>query len=811
MHYETVIKGLTLEEKAAFLSGGDYWHTAGLKRLGIEPVCLTDGPHGIRKKGEDDGKKSGDLLLGVPAICYPTASATACSWDPDLLYEMGTLLGEECLQERVSVLLGPGMNIKRSPLCGRNFEYFSEDPFLAGKLAAGFIRGVQSKGVGTSLKHYAVNNQETRRMTISAVADERALREIYLTGFEIAVREAQPWTVMCMYNRLNGVYGAENQWLLTDMLRDEFGFEGVVVTDWGANNDRVEGLKAGQDLEMPSSGGIGTRKIIDAVRDGSLDEAVVDEAVDRVLTMIYKSMDALANRKYDVFEHHAAARRIASQCMVLMKNEGGLLPLSKDANVAVIGQFAKQPRYQGAGSSLINPIKLDKPLDAIMTKANVVAYADGYKLTKKDKRTDGALIGEAVEAAKQADVCVVVAGLTDEYESEGFDRRTMTMPKDHVLLIESVVKANPNTVVVLCGGSAVEMPWIGRVPAVLNAFLTGEAGGSAMADLLFGDANPCGKLAETYPLKLADNPSYRNFPGGTATVEYRESVFVGYRYYDTAGKDVLFPFGHGLSYTAFAYEDLKVTPKRARADKPVTVTFTVKNTGDRAGAEIAQVYVRDDASTIFRPEKELKGFAKVYLEPGEEKTVEIKLDKRSFAFFDAALHDWHVESGDFTICVGASSRDIRLTETIRVTSDIKADCPDYRDSAPTYYTGQIQDVSAEEFAAVYGAQLPDADNHDYPHLGLTNSLGDATGANGKKILGLIGKFLPPDTFMYAVITELPIRNFISMSMGVFSENAAAQLIAVLNDEKKLTPGVAKMIVGAIPDLVKGLPNLLKSI
>ena len=512
MKHADLISQMTLEEKVAFCSGSDYWHTASIERLGIPSILWSDGPHGIRnsvgthdkdepKKKDKKGEGMDALLGGVPAVCYPTAATTACSWDPELIYGMGELLGEECIAEKVSVLLGPGTNMKRSPLCGRNFEYFSEDPYLAGKMSAAFINGVQSKGIGTSLKHYAVNSQETRRMTVSAVVDERTLREIYLTAYEIAVKESQPWTIMCMYNRLNGVYGAENKWLLTDVLRHDFGFEGMIVTDWGAENDRVLGLLAGQNLEMPTSNGDGNRKIYDAVKRGEISEDFLDEMVDGVVDVIMRAKEVLADGKgYNAGEHHAAARKIARESMVLLKNDDNILPLSKKAKVAVIGQMAKKPRHQGAGSSLVNSIKIDSAYDTMFEEGIDVIYADGYAMTKKEKKNSPeTYIADAVEAAKKADVAVLFIGLTDEFESEGFDRTHLRIPPEHVALLSAIRGVTENIVVVLAGGAVVEMPWIGETKALLNSYLGGEASGSAVTDILFGDVNPSGKLAETYP------------------------------------------------------------------------------------------------------------------------------------------------------------------------------------------------------------------------------------------------------------------------------------------------------------------------
>ena len=817
MKHADLIGQMTLEEKASFCSGKDYWHTASLERLGIPTVLWTDGPHGIRnttdKRKKDDAPK-GIRLQGVPALCYPTAATTACSWDPELIYEMGELLGEECIAEKVSVLLGRGTNMKRSPLCGRNFEYFSEDPFLAGKIAASFINGVQSKGIGTSLKHYAVNNQETRRMTVSAVVDERTLREIYLTAFEIAVREAQPWTVMCMYNRLNGVYGAENKWLLTDVLRRDFGFEGMVVTDWGAENERVPGLIAGQNLEMPTSNGDGNRKIVEAVKSGELSEDILDEMVDQTIDIILRAKQALSDSAtYDEAAHHAAARRIAGQCMVLLKNNDNILPLKKDAKIAVIGQMAKKPRHQGAGSSIVNAIKLDNAYDTMFEQGISFTYADGYALTKKEKKTSSeTYISQAVEAAKNAEVAVLFIGLTDEFESEGFDRTHLRIPPEHVALLNAVRSVNENIVVVLAGGAVVEMPWEGEAKAILNSYLGGEAGGSAVVDLLFGDVNPSGKLAETYPYSLEDTPCCNNFPGNTATVEYREGIYIGYRYYDTAKKDVLYPFGYGLSYTTFEYSDLSFSADNIKDSDKVTVSFKVKNIGSVDGAEAAQLYVSQPGSTIFRPEKELKGFKKVFLKAGEEKQVEIELDKRAFAFYDVALGDWHVETSKYEILIGASSRDIRLKGEITVNSTVDAPVPDFRDTMPAYYSADVQNVPDDQFVALIGHALPESEIHDYPNLTLANTLEDsACGKNGAKLCKLLRKFVGTDGMACSIALQTPVKNFVSMSMGIFSPALAQKLLDILNDKEPLTLGIIKIIFKAIPSVVKGLPELMNNI
>ncbi len=807
LKHADLIAQMTLHEKASMCDGLDYWHSQPVDRVGIKSIALNDGPHGIRKKGNPEENK--DILKGVPAICFPTASATACSWDTDLIYKMGEALGDECRKEQVSVLLGPGTNIKRSPLCGRNFEYFSEDGVLAGEMAAAFINGVQSKGIGTSLKHYAANNQETRRMTVNAVVDERTLRETYLLPFEIAVKKAQPWTVMNSYNRLNGTYAAENKWLLTDVLRDDFGYEGVVITDWGAENDRVAGLIAGQEIEMPTSTGIGTKLIIDAVNNGELDEVVLDAACDKIIELTKKAEPVLGKSyTYDSDEHHKLAREIAGQCMVLMKNDNNVLPLKKDAKIALIGEMAHTPRYQGAGSSLINPIQLDNAYATMKEMGVDFTFSKGYELKKCKAKKSMELILEAKERARNADVAVVFIGLTDEYETEGTDRHHLSIPPMHITLVEEVAKVNPNTVVVLSGGASIEMPWADKVPAILNMFLTGQAGGSAVCDILFGDVNPSGKLSETYPLALSDNSSYNYFPGTPVSVEHRESVYVGYKYYDTANKEVAFPFGFGLSYTTFEYSDIKVSADKIKDTDTVTVSFKVKNTGDVDGAEVAQVYVNDVESTIFRPAKELKGFKKVFLKAGEEAEISIDLDKRAFAYYNVNLGDWHVESGDFKILVGASSRDIKLEATVYVESTVEAEIPDYKASAPCYYGADIMNVSDDAFKAVYGKELPPSTRDKNAPFTVLNTIEDAQDSKwGGRIYRLLIKLLGADTMAGAVATQLPIKNFISMSFGLFSPEMAEGLILIIHDDK-LGKGL-KIILKGVPHILKNLDRLKK--
>ena len=658
-----IIREMTLEEKAGMCSGKDFWHLKGVERLGIPEVMVSDGPHGLRKQAAEADHLG--LNESIKAVCFPTACATACSFDRDLLEEMGERIGDECQAEDLSVILGPAVNIKRSPLCGRNFEYFSEDPYLASQMAAAHIKGVQSKNVGTSIKHFAANNQEHRRMSCSSEVDERTLREIYLAAFETAIKEAKPDTVMCSYNRINGEFASENHWLLTEVLRDEWGFDGYVMSDWGAVNDRVKGLKAGLELEMPASGGTTDKEIVEAVKNGELDEAVLDRAVERILNIVFKFVDNRQEGKFDKEEDHKLAAKIEAESMVLLKNEG-VLPLpTQGKKIAFIGKFAEAPRFQGGGSSHINSFKITGALEAAKEVAQVT-YAQGYDI--KEDVIDQDMLNQAVETAKEADVAVIFAGLPDAFESEGYDRSHMRMPQCQNTLISEIAKVQENVVVVLHNGSPVEMPWADEVKGILEAYLGGQAVGQAEVDVLFGKANPCGKLAETIPYKLADNPSYLNFPGDGQTVEYNEGVFVGYRYYDTKEMPVRYPFGYGLSYTTFEYSDLQLSADRIKDTDTLKVTLKVKNTGDRAGKEIVQLYVADKTGAACRPVKELKNFVKVELQPQEEKTVEMELDKRSFAWYNTQIHDWYAASGEYEILAAASSRDIRLKKTVYVES-----------------------------------------------------------------------------------------------------------------------------------------------
>lgn len=659
-----LIAQMTLEEKAGLCSGLDFWHTKPVERLGVPSVMVSDGPHGLRKQA--GGADHLGLNDSIRAVCFPAACATTSSFDVALVNKMGETLGDECQAENLSVLLGPAVNIKRSPLCGRNFEYMSEDPYLAGKMAASYIRGVQSKGVGTSIKHFAANNQEYNRMSCSSEVDERTLREIYLPPFEEAVKAAQPKTVMCSYNKINGVYSADNEWLLTKVLREEWGFEGYVMTDWGAISDRVQGIRAGLELEMPASGGANDAKIMAAVRDGSLDEALLDRAVERILNVVFDYMD---NRRPDaVFDRdadHQKAVEVEKECAVLLQNNG-VLPLAAGARVAYIGGFAAAPRYQGGGSSHINSSRVTSALDAAKAKNRAVTYVPGFP-TDKDE-ADAAGLAAAVEAAKTADVAVIFAGLPDVFESEGYDRTSMAMPACQNALIAAVAAAQPNTVVVLHNGSPVECPWAEDVAAILELYLGGQGVGEACDALLWGEANPCGRLAETFPLRLEDTPCYLDFPGDGKTVKYSEGVYVGYRYYEAKKLPVRWAFGHGLSYTTFGFANLKLSAETLDDTGTLTVRVDVTNTGKVFGKEVVQLYVADKTGTFGRPLKELKGFAKVALAPGETKTVSLTLTARDLSWYNVELGDWYAASGAYEVMVGHASDDIRLTAAVQFTT-----------------------------------------------------------------------------------------------------------------------------------------------
>jgi len=669
MDPETIIKTMTLEQKASFCTGASKWITVPFKALGITNLNMADGPHGLRHIADE----TADMQQSEPATAFPTASLTAASWNRELIARMGQALGEECIAQGVDVILGPGVNMKRTPICGRNFEYFSEDPYLAGEMGTAFIQGVQSQGVGTSLKHFAVNNQETQRLVVNAKLSERVLREIYLPAFEKAVKQAKPYTVMCSYNKVNGNYASENHNLLTEILKDEWGFEGFVMSDWGAVHDQVAALKAGLDLEMPGPDDTQVQRVVKAVRDGELSEERLNDAVRRILSVLAKARETKKEGQFSVEAHHQLAAEVAAEGMVLLKNSG-LLPLKDQQKIAVIGRTAVEAHYQGNGSSHINPTRLDAPLDALRAAAPQVAfsYAEGYPA---DDRQDEAMIAEAVELAKASDIALLFIGLPGYIESEGYDRASLDLTQQQQALIKAVAVAQPNCVVILNNGAPVRLnPWIDSVPAVLEAYMMGQAGAQAIAGILFGQVNPSGKLAETFPLNLEDTPAYLNFPGEAHEVWYGEGLFIGYRYYDKMQKEVQFPFGFGLSYTQFSYTNPRVSASEFTDQEGVDVSVDVTNIGNMPGKEVVQLYVRQLNPQLSRPDKELKGFEKLALEPGETKTATVHLDFRSFAYWHPMYKQWVADSADFDILIGASSRDIQAVLAVRLNSTQKLPC-----------------------------------------------------------------------------------------------------------------------------------------
>ena len=694
-HTDIIIK-LNLEQKCALLSGDTVFTTRGYKNAGVPSITLSDGPNGVRKQaGAADHL---GLNPSVPATCFPTAATVACSWDPALGEEIGRAMGEEAAAQEVAVLLGPGLNTKRSPLCGRNFEYFSEDPYLSGKMAAAYVRGIQSEGISACPKHFAVNSQELRRMASDSVVDERTLRELYLTGFEIVVKEAHPKALMSSYNLINGIYANENAHLLQDILREEWGFDGAVVTDWGGSNDHALGVKNGSTLEMPAPGGDAVRELLAAVRSGKIAEADVDARLDELLALVLDTHAAVErhSRSFDADAHHALARRAAGESVVLLKNDDALLPLAEGTRVAVIGDFAEAPRYQGAGSSAVNSIKVDTFLDCLNDSGLYsVGFAPGFD---RQGKPDAAKQAEAVALAAEADAVLLCLGLDEIKESEGLDRADMKLADNQIELLQAVREANPNTVVIVNAGASLETPWLAHCKALVYGALGGQAGAGAMVDVLTGKINPGGKLAETWANAYADTPARDHFAGPGRTVQYREGLYVGYRYYQTVGVPVAFPFGHGLSYTQFAYSDLHADAHSA--------TLTVTNTGDRAGAEIVQLYVAKPNAEIFRPAQELKAFAKVQLAAGESKTVTLTLDDKAFRYWNTRTDSWEVEGGTYELRVGASSADIRLTAAVEVIGTDALN-PYAGKALPHYQSGKVQTVPDAEWETLLGRPIPD--------------------------------------------------------------------------------------------------------
>lgn len=753
-----LIAQMTLEEKAGLCSGADFWHTKGVERLGIPSAMVSDGPHGLRK--QDDKADHLGVNDSIKAVCFPAGCATASSFNRELVEQMGETLGEECQAEGVSTLLGPAMNIKRSPLCGRNFEYYSEDPFLSSEIAGAFVHGVQSKNVGTSPKHFMANNQEYHRMTSSSEMDERTMREIYLASFEGMVRKEKPWTIMNSYNRLNGTYLCENKEMLTDILREEWGFDGYVMTDWGAMNDRVTALKAGCDLEMPASHGITDAQIAAAVQDGTLEGGVLDRACERILNIVYRFED---NRdKEAVFhleEDHEKARTVEEECIVLLKNEDSILPLSGNMKAAFIGKYAETPRYQGGGSSHINSFKVESALEAargLEESAGIeVSYAKGFDDIKDE--TDEALLKEAVENAKNADAAVIFAGLPDNFESEGYDRKHMRMPDCQNRLIEAVTEVQPNVIVVLHNGAPVEMPWLSKVKAVVEAYLGGQAVGGAVVNILYGRTNPSGRLAETFPVRLNDTPCYLTYGGEHDKSAYTEGVFVGYRYYTSKDMPVLFPFGYGLSYTTFEYSNLVLDKKEIKESEKLCVSVDVTNTGKCAGKEVVQLYVSAKDSKVIRPVRELRAFDKIALNPGETKTVRFELDARAYTYWNMDIHNWHVESGNYEIQIGKSASEIVLKENVKVESGTVI--PKEYNMNSTM--GEIladpkgKAILEQAMGALSGGMVPDTMAED-----------DGGGAISKEM-------------MEAMMDGMPLRQLLSFVPGIQKETLE-QLIAALN-------------------------------
>lgn len=785
------IKRLTLEEKAALLQGWSTWATRRIAHADIPAMVLSDGPSGMRVQAG-----AGDHLglnASLPATCFPSAAAMANTWDPTLGEALGRALGAEAAASGVHVVLGPGLNIKRSPLCGRNFEYFSEDPYLSGKMAAGFIRGVQENGIAACPKHFAVNSQELRRMAMEAVLDERTLREIYLTAFEIAVREGHAQAVMSAYNRVNGVYANENAHLLDEILRREWGFDGIVVTDWGADNDHTEGVRAGCDLVMPAPGPDCAIGLVQAVRDGKLEESVLDERVAELLRVILATHDAQERspKRFDADAHHALAARCAAESIVLLDNDG-ILPLQAGSSVAVIGDFAKRPRYQGAGSSQVNPTRVDDLYHALEQHLHITGYARGFE--RKSPAPVQSLLDEAVAVAKQAETVLLCVGLDEIMESEGMDRQSMSLSAAQNALIDAVCAANPNVVLVLCGGAPFVMPPREIYRAAIHGYLGGQAGAGAMADALLGRIDPGGRLNETWPHRVEDNPSYPYYPSENRTSEYREGLYVGYRYYDSAGVAVRYPFGYGLSYTRFAYSDVEATR--------TGVSFTLANVGERDGAEVAQVYISCKNGKVFRPKKELKGFSRVFLRAGEQRRVRVELDDKAFRYFNVATNRWEVETAQYEILVAANVSDVRLTATLFVDGTA---APAPYASMPAYETGRVEQVADAEFEQLLGHPIPDGRWHgeltandavcqlfyakSAPARGvyrLLTHLKNKAEAKGTPDLNLL--------FLY----NMPFRAIAKMSGGMVSEKMVQDILLIVNG--RFWRGTGRLIADLLRNL-----------
>ena len=769
MNVKELIQQLTLEEKAALVQGKTMWTTWPIPRLNIPSIFLSDGPHGLRKQaGPADNL---GLNESIPATCFPTAATMANSWDTELGEELGQYLGAEAAANDVNILLGPGLNIKRSPLCGRNFEYFSEDPYLAGKMAAAYIRGIQSKGVAACPKHFAANSQELRRMSTDSVVDERTLREIYLTGFEIAVKEGNPKSIMSSYNRVNGTYANENRDLLLDTLRGRWSFDGFVMSDWGASNDHVEGVRNGSALEMPAPGLDSAMNLVEAVKSGKLSEADLDARVEELLNVVAATYEPVANasKTIDREDYQTMARRCAAESIVLLENDG-ILPLKAGSRVAIVGEFAEKPRYQGAGSSLVNPTKVENLIDHLKDKGlNLLGYARGY--SRENDSADMELLHEAVQLCAGADVVLLCMGLDECSEIEGQDRTTLELPESQTSLLHALARVNSNIVLVLSGGAPFRMPESNLFRAAIHGYLAGQAGAPAMADALVGIVNPSGKLSESWPMKLEDTPCHRYYPGTGRTCEYREGLYVGYRYYDTAGIPVHYPFGHGLSYTTFAYSNLQADTNR--------VTFTITNTGNVPGAEVAQLYISCKDSKLYRPRKELKGFAKVFLAPGESREVTIGLDDKAFRYFDINTKQFEVESGDYEISVAASVSDVKLTAAVEITGTAVPAAQ----QLPSYAGATVANVSDEEFAALLGRPIPDGSwTKEIDINDPLSRLGDAKGGLIRLIFRVLKKKMEsdPSDSMMLYIFHLPLRGMAKTTAGMITENMVRDMLDMAN-------------------------------
>ncbi|MBR6255026.1 MAG: glycoside hydrolase family 3 C-terminal domain-containing protein [Clostridiales bacterium] len=785
----SLMKKLSVKQKASLCSGYDFWRTQRLPINGVPSIMMTDGPHGLRKQESEAGRRgAGDSR---EATCFPPAATTANSFNLDLMNAIGRAIGEEAVDQDVSIVLGPAINIKRSPLCGRNFEYISEDPYVAGKMGAAFVKGVQSMGIGTSVKHFAANSQEKFRLINDSIVDERALREIYLSAFETVVKESHPWTVMCAYNRLNGTYCCENRRLLTEILRDEWGFDGVVMSDWGATDNRLDSLAAGLELEMPSSIGERDRLICEAIESGKLPVALLDRAVERLLTMIEKGMNKPKPTSSPYLAHRTLAKQAFEESAVLLKNDG-LLPIQPGKSVAVLGAMAKHTRFQGGGSSHIHPTNVTDALSGFSTDSDNFVYEPGYPM--QGEEVDEKLLRAAVDAAQNKDVVVIFVGLPDSFESESFDRTHMNLPKSHTRLIEEVVRKNSNVCVVVYAGSPIEMPWVSQVRSILMAYLPGQEGAGSIADILYGKVNPSGKLAETFPLKLTDTPTYLYFGEARQTL-YCESVYVGYRYYDAANMPVLFPFGHGLSYSSYSYGEIKFSAPSINEDDPLTVYVDVTNISDVDGKEVVQLYVAPPKSKIYKPVRQLAAFKKVFIQRGETRTVEFKLDRRAFAYYNVQIADWHVESGTYKIEIGASSRDIRCSREIEVTSKLPGvEAPDYSASAPQYYNLDVQTkiFDKKQFEAVYGKPVKEEKAPKKGEFTLNSSLEDLKNGNLKSKLFYrstmrkIKKQNKKETEEHlrriniTMTREMPLRTVASFSMGGVTIEQMEALVTIFN-------------------------------